>query len=377
MSRLRLPAGLRVVDAEGRPLLELGQGWRRGRVASERDVLTGLPTADSLAVNLERELARIGRGGQPGCLAILGLDDFRRVNEEQGYAAGDRVLVEVAELVTARSRTSDVVIREGGDRFALLLPRTRLGDAYVMAQRLVAAVAERFGDATAEPTLTASVGLAPITPTTRSPDEVHGHALKALHTAKARQRGSVDVARHGVFEELRSEREQLVEAAQRDDRTGLLNSRRFASDLDDVVARSRQLGQPYGLLLADIDRFHDYNRTYGLLAGDEALRTVAQLLGKVLAPARVYRYGGEEFTALFDAPVTADEVDQAGEQAVAAVRDLAVPHVGRTDGSDRLTVTAAGCAVDPAGDPQAALRAIDSAMIRGKAAGRDRYVPLS
>lgn len=70
----------------------------------------------------------------------------------------------------------------------------------------------------------------------------------------------------------------------------------------------------------------------------------------MLAPARVYRYGGEEFTALFEAPVTTEEVDQAGEQAVAA-----------------------GCAVDP----QAALRAIDSSLIRGKAAGRDRYVPLS
>jgi diguanylate cyclase (GGDEF)-like protein len=375
MTRLRLPAGLRVVDADGRPLLELGRGWRHGRVAGERDAVTGLPTADALAVHLQRELARIRRGGHPGCLAILGLDGFKRVNEALGYPAGDRVLTEVGELMTARSRTSDVVIREGGDRFALLLPRTRLGDAYVTAQRLVAAVAERFADVAGG--VTASVGLAPVTPTTRSADEAHAHALKALHSAKARQRGSVDVARRGVFEELRSEREQLVEAAQRDDRTGLLNSRRFAIDVDELVARARRVGQLYGLLLVDIDRFHDYNRTHGLLAGDEALRTVAQALSKALDPACVYRYGGEEFTVLLEAPVTAEEVDEAGERAVTAVRDLAMPHGGRADGCDRLTVTAAGCAVDPTGDPQGALRAVDSSMIRGKAAGRDRYVPLS
>jgi diguanylate cyclase (GGDEF)-like protein len=376
MGRLRWPAGLRLVDREGRPLLELGRSSGSVDEAAARDPLTGLPALTALGTLLDRELARIRRGGHPGCLAVIGLDGFRLVNETLGHEGGDRVLVAVAELLTASSRTSDVVVRGAGDRFGLLLPRTGLGDAYRLAERHGAAIAEQLRSVAGG--ITASIGLAPITPTTSSSHSVHAQAVAALYSAKARRRGAIDVARRGLFEELRAEREVLVEAAHHDDRTGLFNSRRFASDLAATVQAATRTGRAYGLLLVDIDRFHDYNRAHGLLAGDEALRAVADALAEALDPAPVYRYGGEEFTAILAPPVTVAEVDAAGRRAVAAVRDLSIPHRGRGDGEGRLTVTAAGRLVDPTGeDAQAALRRVDTAMVRGKAAGRDRYIPAS
>jgi diguanylate cyclase (GGDEF)-like protein/PAS domain S-box-containing protein len=85
------------------------------------DPLTGLANRVLLRDHLERALAR--RGRTPGAVALLfvDLDDFKQVNDSFGHAAGDQILCEVAERLVAAVRSDDVVGRQSGDEFAILL----------------------------------------------------------------------------------------------------------------------------------------------------------------------------------------------------------------------------------------------------------------
>ncbi|HEV7811241.1 MAG TPA: sensor domain-containing diguanylate cyclase, partial [Candidatus Limnocylindrales bacterium] len=102
------------------------------------DPLTGLANRVLLRDHLERALTR--RGRSPGTVALLfvDLDDFKRVNDSYGHAAGDEILVRVAERLTRAIRAEDVVGRQSGDEFAVLLGRVGDEDeAIVVAERIL------------------------------------------------------------------------------------------------------------------------------------------------------------------------------------------------------------------------------------------------
>ena len=101
------------------------------------DPLTGLANRVLLRDHLERALARQGR--LPGRVALLfvDLDDFKRVNDTFGHAAGDEILCRVAERLARAVRDGDVVGRQSGDEFAVLLGN-------VLADDEAAAAAERI-----------------------------------------------------------------------------------------------------------------------------------------------------------------------------------------------------------------------------------------
>lgn len=95
---------------------------KRGRAVrrlSTRDGLTGLVNRAVFDACLEREVARLTRTGGPLSLAMLDLDDFKRINDEHGHAAGDEVLRFVAELLRTSFRASDLVARYGGEEFVV------------------------------------------------------------------------------------------------------------------------------------------------------------------------------------------------------------------------------------------------------------------
>ena len=102
------------------------------------DPLTGLANRVLLRDHLERALARHGRS--PGTVALLfvDLDDFKRVNDGFGHAAGDQILCRVAERLVAAVRADDVVGRQSGDEFAVLLTQVRGDDeASAAAERIL------------------------------------------------------------------------------------------------------------------------------------------------------------------------------------------------------------------------------------------------
>lgn len=108
------------------------------------DPLTGLHNRRAFKKAVERELTRI-RGYRTKrdqdraalCLAFVDLDNFKAVNDTHGHDAGDRVLLDVARLVRARVRESDVVARWGGDEFAIMLLEPEGDGILPIATRLV------------------------------------------------------------------------------------------------------------------------------------------------------------------------------------------------------------------------------------------------
>jgi diguanylate cyclase (GGDEF)-like protein len=112
-------------------------------VANERilelarhDSLTGLLNRRSGQERLDVEAARSRRTGRPFCLLMLDLDDFKRVNDDHGHDCGDALLVHVAELLTTRLRSQDMVARWGGEEILVLLPETERDGAAAVAEEL-------------------------------------------------------------------------------------------------------------------------------------------------------------------------------------------------------------------------------------------------
>jgi diguanylate cyclase (GGDEF)-like protein len=113
------------------------------RLAAEArlDALTGLLNRRGLDERLEVELARGVREMAPLAVAAFDIDTFKAINDEHGHDAGDRVLVEVAGVLTSQSRAVDAVARTGGDEFVVVLPGAGLGDAQAFVERVCARAA--------------------------------------------------------------------------------------------------------------------------------------------------------------------------------------------------------------------------------------------
>ncbi|MCS7239720.1 MAG: diguanylate cyclase [Candidatus Bipolaricaulota bacterium] len=106
------------------------------RELSLRDPLTNLYNRRYLLEVLAREIGRAHRYGHPFSLAILDLDEFRKVNNRFGHATGDAVLQGVAEILLRNLRACDYVFRYGGDEFLLVLPETTRAGAEEAVARL-------------------------------------------------------------------------------------------------------------------------------------------------------------------------------------------------------------------------------------------------
>jgi diguanylate cyclase (GGDEF)-like protein len=91
------------------------------RRMANHDPLTGLINRSYFTERLEQELSRIGREGGSSALFFIDLDRFKFINDTYGHAAGDRLLVAVANLIKQRTREGDLVGRFGGDEFTALV----------------------------------------------------------------------------------------------------------------------------------------------------------------------------------------------------------------------------------------------------------------
>jgi diguanylate cyclase (GGDEF)-like protein/PAS domain S-box-containing protein/putative nucleotidyltransferase with HDIG domain len=105
------------------------------------DHLTGLPNHRTFHERLRGEVSRALRYGRPLALALIDLDHFKRVNDQRGHLAGDRVLTEVAARLAGQARAGEVVARVGGEEFAWILPECEGIEAYAAAEKVRRAVA--------------------------------------------------------------------------------------------------------------------------------------------------------------------------------------------------------------------------------------------
>jgi diguanylate cyclase (GGDEF)-like protein len=167
--------------------------------------------------------------------------------------------------------------------------------------------------------------------------------------------------------------EELESIARLDALTGLGNRLRLNEDLAQLAARIERHGGTAGLLLMDLDRFKRLNDSAGHLAGDVALRGVADVLRKTSRVGDgVYRYGGEEFLILLhdcDEPA----LHAAGQRYIAAIEAAGMVH---PDNPPYGVVTASAGAAELSQanctDVDAALHDADEALYAAKARGRNR-----
>jgi len=169
------------------------------------DALTGLPNRahllDCLANAIER--ARLG-DGMPFAVLFLDLDRFKLVNDSVGHAAGDELLVEVANRIVSAMRPDDVVARLGGDEFALLVACPDGGDnVRDLAPRLLALMGRPLWVAGRELFPSASMGIALWHPSYETGEELLRDADAAMYRAKSEGRD-----RYAIFDE--DMREQAV-----------------------------------------------------------------------------------------------------------------------------------------------------------------------
>jgi diguanylate cyclase (GGDEF)-like protein len=163
------------------------------RSRAETDPLTGIANRRRFNQVLEVECGRFTRGHSPFSVLMLDLDYFKDVNDRYGHAAGDEVLRQVAQILLATLRSTDVVARYGGEEFAVLLTETRIEGAMVIAERVRTAVEDRVLDVEGnEIALTVSIGVTSHNgEESEAGEELLKRADDALYRAKAAGRNCV------------------------------------------------------------------------------------------------------------------------------------------------------------------------------------------
>ncbi|BBP68053.1 GGDEF domain-containing protein [Pseudomonas sp. Seg1] len=157
------------------------------------DPLTGLPNRAAWSERLEHEIKQWQQHGNTLSLAMLDLDHFKRINDNYGHLAGDKVLKIIATVLRKRLRGSDFIARFGGEEFVLLLPATPPAVGAKLLETLRAAIeACPFHFKGERVTITISMGLASFRAGEHS-DLVLKRADQALYRAKNAGRNRVEL----------------------------------------------------------------------------------------------------------------------------------------------------------------------------------------
>ncbi len=133
----------RVEDAEAR-IAALQRELDEASRLVTRDPLTGAMNRRGLDEMFAKESARAARRKSPLCVALLDLDNFKKLNDTYGHQRGDEALVHLARVVRENLRPQDSVARYGGEEFILLYPETELAEAAAALTRLQRALTTAF-----------------------------------------------------------------------------------------------------------------------------------------------------------------------------------------------------------------------------------------
>jgi diguanylate cyclase (GGDEF)-like protein len=163
----------------------------RERVSQHFGELTRMATVDSVSGLFNRryfesriaaEVERARRQGQELALLMIDIDEFKRINDQQGHLEGDRTLHDVADLLRQSVRIFDVCARFGGDEFAIVMPGASAPVALQVAERICGRVERHFSHETPRVTVRVGVG---ILETDEGSHELIDVADRALMAAKA------------------------------------------------------------------------------------------------------------------------------------------------------------------------------------------------
>lgn len=182
-------------------IMTVGYLWMIGRRLEARlvrqageDPLTGVANRRILWEKGERLVARAQPRGTPLSVLMIDVDHFKAVNDRWGHGMGDRLLVSVAQTISAGVRADDILARIGGEEFAVLLPNADAATAAIVAERVRAAVAQlQVAGNDGAISCTVSIGHAALGPG-QSWEGLVKAADDALYRAKRAGRNRVEAA---------------------------------------------------------------------------------------------------------------------------------------------------------------------------------------
>jgi diguanylate cyclase (GGDEF)-like protein len=158
------------------------------------DPLTGAMNRRALEEAALRETARSIRHGNPLCIIMIDIDQFKHLNDARGHAAGDRALQALVNQVKTMLRGQDSFARMGGEEFAILLPETPLSAGILTAERVRQALeALEIPFDTGPIQFTVSAGVAQLDPERGGWEEMMRRADAAMYEAKEHGRNSVAI----------------------------------------------------------------------------------------------------------------------------------------------------------------------------------------
>ncbi|AWH52738.1 hypothetical protein C1924_05900 [Stenotrophomonas sp. ESTM1D_MKCIP4_1] len=152
--------------------------------AALHDPLTQLPNRMLLQDRIEQHIEKARRRNHGLAVMFCDLDGFKAVNDAYGHQLGDRLLVRMSERVSSLLRPQDTFARLGGDEFVIVLAIDEPDDAVVVAERIIAAVAEPFLIDAAELQVSASLGIALYPDDATTERELMAHADAAMYHTK-------------------------------------------------------------------------------------------------------------------------------------------------------------------------------------------------
>jgi len=159
--------------------------YRYMKHIATRDGLTNILNYRAFMERLEEEIQRGKRYESPFTLLFGDLDEFKRINDEHGHQYGDRMLQEVARLITANVRSVDIVARYGGEEFAVIVLHASLDDAFKTANRIRETIKNhRFEIDGVRERITISIGMAEYPGHAEDVDALISRADEAMYRVK-------------------------------------------------------------------------------------------------------------------------------------------------------------------------------------------------
>jgi len=150
---------------------------------SVTDPLTGLINKAKLYEELRMWMNFSRRYRTPLSLVLLDIDDFKKINDQFGHLAGDRIIAEISGTIGSMVRETDIPARWGGDEFAIILPHTSRAQAVEIMERIRVRVMEQ--DLELNRAVTCSFGVASYTNRMEDIGDFISAADEALYKAKS------------------------------------------------------------------------------------------------------------------------------------------------------------------------------------------------
>lgn len=182
----------------GRDVTETISLNQRVEFLATHDDLTGLPNRNLFRQRLEHAIAKAERTGKHILVLFFDLDYFKMVNDTLGHDAGDKLLIQAVERISARARASDILCRVGGDEFVMIMEGASPQDGNRIVRDIIAEFEPAFEIHSQLVYCTVSIGVSVYPNDTQDPESLLLYADLAMYRAKQNGRNSFEFYTAGM-----------------------------------------------------------------------------------------------------------------------------------------------------------------------------------